>query len=65
MIILTIIILVFNPGDLYYLGYKKIITIIILACIQRFSRDFTSVPEPLNAHTALQLCSDYGLLLFL
>ena len=33
--------------------------------IWRFSRDFISVPAPLNAHTALQLCSDYGLLLLL
>ena len=33
--------------------------------IWRFTRDLISVPAPLNAHTALQLCSDYGLLLLL
>jgi len=33
--------------------------------IWRFTRDLISVPAPLNAYTALQLCSDYGLLLFL
>ena len=33
--------------------------------IWRFSRDLISVPTPLNAYTALQLCSDYGLLLLL
>ena len=27
--ILILAFVVFNPGDLYYLGYKKIITIII------------------------------------
>jgi len=30
-----------------------------------FTRDLISVPAPLNAYTALQLCSDYGLLLLL
>jgi len=29
------------------------------------SRETSFFPAPLNAHTALQLCSDYGLLLFL
>jgi len=29
IIIIIITIVVFNPGDLYYLGYKKIIMIII------------------------------------
>ena len=33
--------------------------------IWRFKRDLVSVPAPLNAHTALQLCLDYGLLLLL
>ena len=31
----------------------------------RSTRDLFSVPVPLNAYTALQLCSDYGLLLLL
>ena len=33
--------------------------------IWRFSQDLISAPAPLNAHTVLQLCSDYGLLLLL
>ena len=33
--------------------------------IWRFTRDLISVPVPLNAHTTLQLCSDYGFLLLL
>jgi len=33
--------------------------------IWRFTRDLISVPAPLKAYTALQLCSDYGLLLLL
>jgi len=33
--------------------------------IWRFTRDPITVPASLNAHTALQLCSDYRLLLLL
>ena len=33
--------------------------------IWRFTRYLIFVPAPLNAYTALQLCSDYGLLLLL
>ena len=32
--------------------------------IRRSTRDLVSVPVPLNAYTALQLCFDHGLLLF-
>jgi len=31
--ILILAVVVFNPGDLYYLGYKKIIVIIIIIII--------------------------------
>jgi len=32
--------------------------------IRRSTRDLVSVPAPLNAYTALQLCFDHGLILF-
>ena len=34
-------------------------------CVLVLSRDLISVPAPLNAHTALQLCFDHRLLLLL
>jgi len=44
--------------------HNLIIIIIRSRRSRRFTRDLVSVPAPLNAYTALQLCFDHGLHLF-
>ena len=58
---------IFQPVAIETLGplNASALNFLVDFLIRRFTRDFISVPAPLNAHTPLQLCSDYGLLLLL